>query len=171
MMENNVVDLEQYRQAMSGSTISQIDYGLSERTYASGSNISLPPRHRALITNITAACEKAREPGWDGDDAKPVAYLTCYKAIRFIEQLPSNLPPPEIIPDDDGYIELEWYHEGRSFSFYITPSDVVLYAVYYSRNDRSSGRFTFNDALPEYDHIPKNVRQLIREVYFESIAL
>ena len=50
-----------------------------------------------------------------------------------------------LFPDDDGYIEFEWYHNGLTFSFYITPSEVVLYAVFYSPNDRFSGRFTFQD--------------------------
>jgi hypothetical protein len=147
-------------------TTSYYNFELGERNNASGESSGnfITSARRALLSELTSACERARNPSWDGNEATPVAYLTYYYSVRFIEQLPQDLPRPEISPDNDGYIEFEWYNHGKTFSFYVTPSDVVLYAAYFSRNDRFSGRFTLND------EIPAHLLQRIREVYSEKIA-
>ena len=153
---------------LSGDCTTQNTFELAERKNATGGIMIDPGGKRALINDLTKSYRTANRLGWDDDCAPPVAFLTYSNGIRFIEQLPLDLPHPEITPDDDGYIEFEWYKEGRSFSFYITPSDVVLWAKYNNRDDRSSGRFNLRNEITGQDEIREELLFLIHEVYSEK---
>ena len=101
-----------------------------------------------LYTRLTYVFEKAKVYDWDGDDAEPVSFTTYQQAVKFISYMPEGLEIPEITPDNDGYIEFEWYSNGKSFSFYVTGTNILLYASYFGINERFSGRRPFPDRFP-----------------------
>lgn len=117
-----------------------------------------------LLRKLNEVFVEAKEQDWDGNNAEPVSDSTYYNATRLLTVLPENLPAPEISPDNDGYIEFEWYKNGRSFSLYVTDSNLVLYAGFYGKEDRLSGRFNYEDVFPS------RAERLAKDIYEEETA-
>lgn len=66
--------------------------------------------------------------GWDGYGAMQIHELTCKNCLQFLNALPDNCPFPELTPNSNGTISMEWesQHGGASleigktrYSFYI----------------------------------------------------
>lgn len=109
---------------------------------------------RKLISSLAASLYKsyseAKKANWDLNDAEPVSEATYYNATKLISALPlKDLPMPDILPDNDGYLEFEWTSGGKSFSIYVTDTNLVYYAGYYGKDDRLSGRFIYEGEFPE----------------------
>jgi|SRR6185436_2128651 len=47
--------------------------------------------------------------GWDGYEAIPIVPATVAKTLLFIDILPLDMPTPDVTPEPDGEIALEWY--------------------------------------------------------------
>ena len=118
-----------------------------------------PQTQERLLDQLDEVCGRAKHPNWDRDGAAEVALSTYLQATRFIAILPAGLQAPSIEADVDGFIEFEWYNDGRSFSVLVSASPVVLYAAYYNAHDRGSGRIVMHDKLP------KHVISFIERVY------
>jgi hypothetical protein len=113
---------------------------------------------QTLITNVNDVFNEASKPNWDGDNAAAISLAAYRNAMRFLETLPANIQVPEVRPDNDGLFDFEWYHDGKSFSIYVGPTNIFLWAAYYSINDRSSGRFTFK--LKFLDEFVEKIREI-----------
>lgn len=57
------------------------------------------------LNEVYADCQFSN---WDGYGAVPISYYTYHKALCFLEALPSHCPFPEVIPEPDGDLALEW---------------------------------------------------------------
>lgn len=69
------------------------------------------------------------EPGWDGYDAQVVSRRAVGNAVSFIEALPPEFPLPEVAPEPDGSVELDWFAgAARVVSVSISESDRIAYA-------------------------------------------
>lgn len=112
-----------------------------------------------LLIKLNDVFVEAKERDWDGDNAEPVSDSTYFSAIKLLSVLPLTLPAPEISPDNDGFIEFEWYKDGKSFSLYATDTNLVLYAGFYGKEDRLSGRFN-NDGI-----FPSRAESLAKDIY------
>jgi len=86
--------------------------------------------------------------GWDGYDALPITEDTCEEAKRFIKSLPINFPMPEIVPEPNGGIGLEWSKGNRLiFVASVSGKNEIVYAGLYGMN-KSHGTEYFIDTLP-----------------------
>lgn len=112
-----------------------------------------------LLDQLDEVYGLAKYPNWDREGAAEVALSTYLQATHFIAILPTGLQAPSVEADVDGFIEFEWYNDGRSFSVLVSSSPVVLYAAYYSAHDRGSGRIAVHDKLP------KHIVNFIERVY------
>ena len=112
-----------------------------------------------LLSELNEVFSEAKKPDWDGDDAEPIADTTYFNATKLLTVLPVDLPTPEILPDNDGYIEFEWCHERRNFSLYVTDTNLVLYAGFYTKDNRLSDRFNFDGKFPAH------IKLLIKGIY------
>jgi hypothetical protein len=63
-------------------------------------------RVRDELIKVFEACSAKN---WDGYGAEPISYSAISDAIAFAEKLPSSIPTPEVIPEPDGEVALEWY--------------------------------------------------------------
>ena len=122
--------------------------GHGDATARTSEDINPAKRQGRLVTRLYEVFKLARVQGWDGENAEPVSDAAYYNATQLLATLPIDLPDPNILADNDGYIELEWYQNNRSFSMYITDSNLVLFAGYYGKDDRLSGRFVFAGTFP-----------------------
>lgn len=48
------------------------------------------------------------EHGWDGSGARAVSRLAVHRAIELLSALPVDAPLPEVCPEADGAISLDW---------------------------------------------------------------
>ena len=50
-----------------------------------------------------------REANWNGEGAAPIPESAIQEARMFLQKLPTTFPLPEVTPEPDGYLGLEWY--------------------------------------------------------------
>ena len=98
------------------------------------------------LLDIFERCSKAN---WDGHGAKPVDRDSVRQALKFLELLPISLSVPEVAPEPDGEIALEWFgSRDRVFSVSIGSGAELSYAGYFERGATTHGTETFNDSVP-----------------------
>lgn len=69
------------------------------------------------------------EQGWDGYNASAISSETIGIAREILESLPSVFPTPDVIPEPDGEIALEWEgEEGAIFSISISKTGLLSHA-------------------------------------------
>jgi hypothetical protein len=80
----------------------------------------------AELARVAKACSQR---GWDGYDAQPISPQTQRNARAFLEDLPMWLQAPDIVPEPDGEIAIEWdLGPGRIFSVSIGDTGKLHYA-------------------------------------------
>jgi hypothetical protein len=85
-------------------------------------------RTEAVSEILTVAARHGR-PDWDGEGAEPISELATDRAIAFIRALPRSVPVPEIAPEPDGSISLDWIDSrSRVLSISIGVSDRLAFA-------------------------------------------
>ena len=101
----------------------------SDIVYSAEQSIALFGGKEQVISMI---CEIEAECGvsdWDGYGASPVSYLSALKAKEFVRCLPANLPMPEVAPEPDGSLSLDWMtSKSRRFSVSVGNTDRLAYA-------------------------------------------
>src|SRR5258708_17703914 len=86
------------------------------------------PRAEA-VSEILAVAAKHNQSDWDGEGADPVSMLAAGRAITFIQALPGSFPVPEVAPEPDGSISLDWISSrSRAVSLSIGVSDRLAFA-------------------------------------------
>lgn len=80
-----------------------------EKETRRGEDLASEQKRRDEIEAIVKLPERYREKNWDGLDAEPIPAAAIQEARIFLRQLPSSIPMPEVIPEPDGYLGLEWY--------------------------------------------------------------
>jgi hypothetical protein len=82
-----------------------------------------------LISEIFELAEECSVENWDGYNSAPVSEQAFQMAIDFIRLLPEGFALPEISPEPDGSISLDWMPSRyRTFSLSIGASDQFAYA-------------------------------------------
>lgn len=93
------------------------------------------------IWQLAADCSAA---DWDGEGAKPISEAAAVIAEDFISALPDNFPLPEVAPENDGAISLDWIASRyRVFTLSINGSNRLAYA-WLDGTDRGHGVVRFN---------------------------
>lgn len=61
------------------------------------------------ISTLWSLADACGQANWDGEGARPAALNSVYMAEGFIRVLPEDIPLPEITPEPDGSIGLDWF--------------------------------------------------------------
>lgn len=113
-----------------------------------------------VLQSLNEVLEECSEEGWDGYDARPITEEAYLEAKRLIESLPftSFIPMPEIIPEPNGEIALEW-SKGKRLVFVASVSgkNEIVYAGLFGSN-KTNGTEYFGDSLPSI--IVENLKRL-----------
>jgi hypothetical protein len=100
--------------------------------------------------------------GWDGEDAVPISVEVATIANSLVDILPDNTIPPEITPEIDGRISLDWnLGKNRILSLSIS-SDSLLFAAII-------GLRKIHGETSSIYEIPKEVKDLLPG-YFSRLA-
>ena len=90
------------------------------------------------------------EENWDGEGASPIAYVTLVNANRFLLQAAASGLSPEVEPEADGFIHLEWYTSPNCvFSVSFGPSNVIAYSGIFGEDCGVYGTDDISDGVPE----------------------
>lgn len=60
------------------------------------------------LTSLARVMEACSREGWDGYGARAISERAGVRTIAFLNALPSSLTPPEIVPEPDGEIAVDW---------------------------------------------------------------
>jgi hypothetical protein len=60
------------------------------------------------ISQLRKLAEECAETGWDGDEASPIEFVTLQNAEAFLRAMPAELAMPELAPEPDGSISMDW---------------------------------------------------------------
>jgi hypothetical protein len=103
----------------------------------------------AAIGRVWALVNECSDPGWDGDGADPVDRLAAFRAADVIRALPPRVPFPEVTPEPDGAISLDWIRSrNQLFSLTVGSGDRLAFA-WLNGSDRGHGVVRFGgQAIP-----------------------
>jgi len=97
-------------------------------------------RKEGLINSINESFWMAVDAGWDGHNAKPISLTARSRAIKFFKDGFCGNILPDVTPEPDGELALEWYGgQGSVFSISFGESDTVTYAGLYSDKSKIHG--------------------------------
>ncbi len=81
------------------------------------------------LDDLAGLKQECREPGWDGYRAKSVNAETLEQVVAFLRALPENVPVPDLVPEPDGEVSVEWQNGPRRvFSVSLGPHERLSYA-------------------------------------------
>jgi hypothetical protein len=112
-----------------------------------------------IISQLWALVEECAAPDWNGDGALPLSPLAAEQAQQFIRSLPDGLPLPELAPEPDGSISLDWMpSRHRLLSLSIGESDRLPY-TWIDGSDRGHAVVRFGG-----ERVPQRVIEAITAV-------
>lgn len=103
-----------------------------------------------VLQSLKEIFEECSKEGWDGYDAFPITEEAYIEAERLIKILPTPFftPMPEITPEPNGDISLEWAKEKRQiFVVSVSGKNEITYAGLFGVN-KTYGTEYFGDSLP-----------------------
>jgi hypothetical protein len=82
-----------------------------------------------VLSQLWAMFDECSEQDWDACGAEPLSGVAAGAAAVFIRALPSGVPMPELAPEPNGSISLDWIQSRhRMFSLSIASTDRLAYA-------------------------------------------
>ncbi len=113
----------------------------------------------ATISQIWALANECAESGWDGGEAEAVDRLAAFAAADVIRALPEGLALPEVAPEPDGSISLDWIQSrNRLFSVSVGTSGRLAFA-WLDGSDRGHGVARFDG-----EQVPHRILDGIAEI-------
>ncbi len=101
--------------------------------------VNKDPRDKLKEDLISVSLECSQD-GWDGYDAIPISHNALHRAWYYASNLPREIPIPEVTPEPDGEIALEWYgKDGSVFSVSFGECDTISYAGLFSDKTKTYG--------------------------------
>ena len=82
----------------------------------------------ALIS-LARVLEECSHAGWDGYGARPISEHAAIRTMTFLNALPSSLTPPDVVPEPDGEIAVDWdFGPSLQLSISVGPSGPLHFA-------------------------------------------
>lgn len=99
---------------------------------------------------LQEVCQEHSIENWDGYGAAPISHQAYSEAAKLLRMLSSFIPMPDILPEPDGGLGLEWYKE-KDFSFTISVGGegIITYAGLFGKNNETHGTESFTDSIPQ----------------------
>ena len=90
---------------------------------------SLDTTKASVLSQVQALVTECARSGWGASEAEPVYKCAAIRAADFIRALPEGVPLPELAPEPDGSISLDWIRSrNRLLSLSVGTSDRLPYA-------------------------------------------
>ncbi len=114
------------------------------------------------LLSLDEVFEECSEEGWDGYDALPITEEAFFEARKLINSLPViSFSMPEVIPEPNGEIGLEWCREKRLvFVASVSGRNEIVYAGLFGTN-KTHGTEYFGETLPSI--ILENIKRIFKD--------
>lgn len=134
-------------------TLQECRRGFEQRQQESATFSNLSLDDQLIDAHLEAA-----QPDWDGAGSLPVEPATLRLAKEFVESLPRKYQTPEITPEPDGHVNLEWYNgKRRLLSVSVNPDGRLHWAALVGSEDPRGSCVFFGEA-------PKTLLHLLSRV-------
>jgi len=101
------------------------------------------------LESLKQIYEECSEENWDGYGGTPISLEAYLEASRLLRIIPNSFPMPDVLPEPDGGIGLEWYKDkGFSFVASLGGKTTITYVGRFGRNNQTYGTETFTDSVP-----------------------
>lgn len=140
----------EWQPAIGDSEGYSIELKVNKPTYPSDEDLVKWKRFSETLKTLQEVYTEHSVENWDGYEAAPISIDAYSEATRFLKMLPPSIPEPDIIPEPDGGIGLEWYKE-RGFSVVISVSgeNIITYVGRFGKNNQTYGTESFIDSVPQ----------------------
>jgi len=113
-----------------------------------------------VISQLWTLAQDCSQPDWDGAGASAIDMAAIYNAENVIRALPANIPMPELAPEPDGAVSLDWIQSRhRIFSISVSASPRLAYA-WLDGSDRGHGVAWFDG-----NSVPERIIEGIRGIF------
>ena len=113
-----------------------------------------------LIAELRAVAADCAEADWDNMGALPIDLLALLNAEKLIRFLPDRFPLPEVAPEPDGSLSLDWIRSPhRLFSLSAGPRNRLAFA-WLDGSDKGHGVVGF-DGVSLPDRLLDDVRRIV----------
>jgi len=100
------------------------------------------------LRSLSEVFNECSDEGWDGYEAFPISENAYFEAKRLIMNLPITIPMPEITPEPNGELALEWAKGSRQvFVASVSGKNEIVYAGLFGTN-KTHGTEYFGDSVP-----------------------
>jgi hypothetical protein len=114
--------------ALSGEGRFVFDAATESVKSAEGSE-AMSGNKNAVLSDLAKLGTDYADEGWDGGNAAPIDPVAMISVRRFIYALPDDIPMPELAPEPDGSVSLDWGEsKTRLFSLSIGPNNWLAFA-------------------------------------------
>jgi hypothetical protein len=131
------------------------------------------PLATAALEQIRAEC---RRDDWDGPNSAPVTDMTIAATADFARAmyhlLPVNVPPPDIIPEGDGDISVDWIiSPSEIFSVSVSERSTVSFAGQFGREGGEHGWRRLDRSSPSaLEGSLRDIAELVKRLYSSPAA-
>ena len=97
---------------------------------------------------IREAWKENQDPSWDGYGAKPISEKAAESALEFVHLLHAEIAKPDVVPESDGAMGLEWRHKDKILVLSFLPNGSFTFAGHFPNNDKVHGSGKFEGEVP-----------------------
>lgn len=90
-----------------------------------------------------------RQSGWDGYGALPIKKASAEDAQEFLRQLSPEFVQPDVVPENDGTLALEWQRGDSVFGVSFQGSGKLVYAGDFDNGRRLRGHENLAKGVPQ----------------------
>ena len=104
----------------------------------------------AAISKLRSLASECAQEGWDGDQAAAIHPAAVINTERLLRALPQSVPLPELAPEPDGSLSLDWIQsKTRLFSLSVGAGNRLAYA-WLDGTDKGHGVASFDgERIPQ----------------------
>jgi hypothetical protein len=102
-----------------------------------------------LADDVREVLEDCSDAGWDGYHASPINPFSAFQCIRLIELLPEGLLAPDIVPEPDGSIGLEWQNASNATLIVSIGEHQIDFAEIAENKTRTTGVRSFSNEISQ----------------------
>ena len=137
------------RSGYAGRTAQEMDDDLQENDYLLSQSAYLYPA-AFCYEMLCEIVENCSEQGWDGFDAIPIDREVYFKVLSLIHNFPVGIPAPDLVPENDGAITLEWQVNQKQELSVSINKDNVCYFVFIDGSEKRKGSYVLQESLPPF---------------------
>lgn len=149
---NEYLALKQYGHLTQNTFATQLNkpFGTNDvfKTFLSYNRNWFAPQ--LVLDKLELVHNECASENWDGYDASPIEDIAFQEMRNLICALPSFISVPDVIPEPDGAIGLEWENdEGHSFIISLNGTNIINYAGMFGEDIETYGTEQFKGNIPK----------------------